>query len=88
MKDGAGLGRKWLLRLLLFCSCLPIVFLRSQESSCSWTLSLPVFVWLYEDAQSIVYRGKLCQTNSRSQSLRVKMNAETYKPREPDGLVV
>lgn len=82
-EDRAGLGKMWLLRLLLFCSCL---FLRIQATSGSWRISLPIFVWLYENAQSTVCRWKLCQTNRRSPSFRVKMSAETHKSREPGGL--
>lgn len=87
-EERTGLGKMGLLRLLLVCSCLPIVFLRIQSTSGSCRISLPIFVWLYENVQSTMHRWKLCQTNSRSPSSGVKMNAETYKPREPDGLVL
>lgn len=58
-EDRAGMQKKGLLKLLLFCSCFPTVFLRIQATLCSWTLSLPIFVWLYETHRTLCM-GESC----------------------------
>lgn len=87
MSIGQGCRRRDSPSFWFFCSCFPTVFLRIQATLCSCTLSLPIFVWLYKTHRTLCW-GESCQTNGRSPSLRVKMIAETYKPRGPDELVI